>query len=92
MSNSHGSPHCVYCKTYIDNKNRRCCLKHNFILPKIGYSALCKDYRYNVDNSAFDMTEGFDINALYYYYGDQYEKLDIFENIQQLILGAWIKK
>lgn len=94
MPNGRNSPHCIICKNYIDSKNRRSCLKHRFVLPKVGYHILCKDFCDKINESGLDVAEELDINTLYYYIYDNqsYDKLDTFDNLQQLVLGIWIKK
>lgn len=94
MPNGRNSPHCIICKNYIDNENRRCCLKHNFVLPKVGYHVLCKDFRHKMTDEGLDIADELDSDVLYYYIYDNplYEKLDTFDNLQQLVLSIWIKK
>ncbi len=92
MPIGHGSHNCDFCKSYVSSDSRRNCLKYDFVLPKIGFNYLCKEYQNAVKNSELDMPEKLDVNTLYYYYDNQYEILDTFDNLQQLVLDVWIKK
>jgi len=93
MSIGHGSHNCSFCKNYAHNDNRRCCLKYDFVLPTIGFDYLCKEYESVFNDAGLDLPEKLDVKTLYYYYYDnQYEILDTFDNLQQLVLGIWIKK
>jgi hypothetical protein len=91
MPNGAYNPQCANCDSFRYRKNRRCCRKHNFIMPELS-ELICTDYTHSKTATSF--TDGLNTGELYYYSyasSEQPQSLGSFIELQTPIFQVQIR-
>ena len=87
-------PDCSNCKFYKDEDTytERRCAKHDFVMPRLDWQIVCKDWERDGERLDVEMDEG----ILYYYSGGSgemvYAPIGPFEDVQSILVSVSVRR